>query len=635
MYYYVFQGGLAVTGVSYIEELQQLQRKLSDLEQENLHLRNALKEEKQGDKRIKAAFFAAKDGILILNPKGVILEINDIICTIFHLEKDKIIGRNITHFLPHEYREKAREYLAEMNESKKHSRYLFPFKYQHNEVIYEISANKLPDEEAFVAIVRDVTSYFLEHQKKQKEKLLYNEFFTEALDGIVLWKETGEIIAANESALRIFESTYEELIQTKISDYVYQKDEKYISMIKNLYKHKSNREELMFLMPNGQKKLLEFTTKLHSVEGMHMSIFRNISERYKMEMELRESKSMLKNVFEEAFDGIIVWDEVFRIVDMNRAAERILLKPKEEVEGFSLLDVLPNGKSVAEDIKPMLLSLKDGEQNRGLYTAAINGNEWSQFEFRNKYNIYSGLSITTLRDITENAVMEEQLRKSSTLNVIGELAAGIAHEIRNPMTALKGFIQLLENESKSDDHRMYFSVIKTELNRIEMIINEFLLLAKPKDIQYIKCDLTKIMDETLELLQAQAVLFNVQIEKVYEKSPLDVYCEPNQMKKVFINIVKNGIEVLEKGGEIRVKLTEAKDNCHIMIQDNGNGISEELVAKLGEPFFTTKEKGTGLGLMVCKRIIEDHKGKMEIESEEGIGTTFHIYIPKHNVSDNS
>ncbi|PKG23256.1 PAS domain-containing sensor histidine kinase [Niallia nealsonii] len=624
-----------MTGVSYIEELQQLQRKLSDLEQENLYLRNALTEEKQLDKRIKAAFFAAKDGILILHPSGVILDVNDMICTAFRLDKDKIIGRNITHFLPREYREKAREYLVEINESKKHSRYLFPLKYQQNEVFYEISAGKLPDEDAFVAIVRNVTSYFLEHQKKQKEKLLYNEFFTEALDGIVLWKETGEIIAANESALRIFESTYEELMQTKISDYVYQKDEKYVSMIKQLYKHKSNREELMFLMPNGQKKLLEFTTKLHSVEGMHMSIFRNTSERYKMEMDLRESKTMLKNVFEEAFDGIIVWDEAFRIVDMNRAAERILLRPKEEMTDMSLLDVLPNGKSVAEDIKPMLLTLKDGEQNRGLYTAAINQNEWSQFEFKNKYNIYSGLSITTLRDITENAVLEEQLRKSSTLNVIGELAAGIAHEIRNPMTALKGFIQLLENESKSDKHKMYFSVIKTELNRIEMIINEFLLLAKPKDVQYIKCDVTKIMDETLELLQAQAVLFSVQIEKKYQKSQLEIYCDPNQMKKVFINIVKNGIEVLENGGQIQVELTETEDSCHIMIQDNGNGISKELVARLGEPFFTTKEKGTGLGLMVCKRIIEDHKGKMEIESEEGVGTAFHIYIPKHNGSNNS
>jgi len=623
-----------VAGVSYIEELQQLQRKLSNLEQENLYLRNALKEEKQTDKRIKAAFLAAKDGILILNSQGVILEINDIICTVFRRDKDKIIGRNITHFLPREYGEKTREFLDEMNASQKHSRYLFPFKHNSTEVFYEISASKLPDEDGFVAIIRNVTSYFLEYQKKQKEELLYNDFFTEALDGIVLWKETGEIIAANESALRIFESTYEELTQTKISDYIYQKDEKYISMIKQLYKHKSNREELMFLMPNGQKKLLEFTTKLHSVEGMHMSIFRNISERYKMELELRESKSMLNNIFEEAFDGIIVWDEAFRIVDMNRAAERILLRPKEEMKGLSLLDVLPNGKSVAEDIKPMLLSLKDGEQNRGLYTAAINGKEWSQFEFRNKYNIYSGLSITTLRDITENAVMEEQLRKSSTLNIIGELAAGIAHEIRNPMTALKGFIQLLENEAHSDNHKMYFSVIKTELNRIEMIINEFLLLAKPKDVRYTKYDVTKIMDETLELLQAQAVLFNVQMEKVYEVSPLEVYCEPNEIKKVFINIVKNGIEVLENGGEIKVKLAETKDDCHIIIQDNGNGISKELVSKLGQPFFTTKEKGTGLGLMVCKRIIEDHKGKVEIESEEGIGTTFHIYIPKHSVMDN-
>ncbi|MFT8322623.1 MAG: PAS domain S-box protein [Bacillus sp. (in: firmicutes)] len=627
-----------MTGVSYMKELQQLQKKLSDLEQENLYLRNALQEQEKIGKNINSAFQSTVNGLLILDSNGVILEANQSVSEMVRTDRKKMIGRNITHFIPHEHRDAIRQQISKFKQMKTYTNYLFPIKKIDGEICLEIIISRLTDCDGFLTVIRNITKNWIEDRRQQKKEVLYNDFFTEALDGIILWKETGEIVSANESALRIFESTYEELIQKKFSDFVYKKDEKYVSMIKKLYRNKSNREELMFLMPNGQKKLLEFTTKLHSVEGLHMSIIRNVSERYKMEMALRESKSMFENIFEEAFDGIIIWNEQFEIIDMNRAAERLLYRTKEELVGSNLLEVLPNGKTINEDIKPMLLALnlKNMEQNRGIYTASLRDNEWSQFEFRNKHNIYSGLSITTLRDITENVVMEEQLRKSSTLNVIGELAAGIAHEIRNPMTALKGFIQLLESNLQTENNsNMYFSVIKSELSRIEMIINEFLLLAKPQAVRFVKSDLTKIMNETLDLLHAQAVLYNVQFKKLYDESLPAVYCEPNQMKKVFINIIKNGIEVLDNGGEIQVKIEQTALYFHIMIQDNGKGMSKEKLTRLGEPFYTTKETGTGLGLMVSYQIIEEHKGKMEIESEEGVGTAFHLYIPINKEEGNT
>ncbi|MGP7819145.1 PAS domain-containing protein [Niallia sp. 01092] len=627
-----------MTGVSYLKELQQLQKKLSDLEQENLYLRKALNEEEKIEKVMNAAFHANAFGLLILDIKGVILEANQSICEMLNTNQNKIIGRNITHFVPQEHRDKIRQEISEFKHMKtSFTTHIIPIYIKDREFYIEIIISKLPNNLGFLTVIRNITKIWIKNKMHQKKEAIYDEFFSETLDGIILWKETGEIVSANDSALRIFESSYEELTHKKFSDFIYKKDEKYVSMIKNLYRDKANREELMFLMPNGQKKLLEFTTKLHSVEGLHMSIIRNISERYKMEVALLESKSMFENIFEEAFDGIIIWNEKYEIIDMNRAAERILHQKKEELIGLNLLKVLPNGKTISEDIKPMLLSLnfKDMEQNRGIYTASFKENEWSQIEFRNKYNVYSGLSITTLRDITENVVMEEQLRKSSTLNVIGELAAGIAHEIRNPMTALKGFIQLLEINLKTDNNQMYFSVIKSELDRIELIINEFLQLAKPQVLKFVNSDLTKIMNETLDLLQAQAVLYNVQFKKLYNESVHEVYCEPNQMKKVFINIIKNGIEVLDNGGEIQVKMERTPFFIHIMIQDNGKGMSKEKLARLGEPFYTTKETGTGLGLMVTYQIMEEHKGKMEIESEEGVGTTFHLYIPINKEEGNN
>ncbi|PLT28972.1 ATP-binding protein [Peribacillus deserti] len=223
--------------------------------------------------------------------------------------------------------------------------------------------------------------------------------------------------------------------------------------------------------------------------------------------------------------------------------------------------------------------------------------------------------------------MQEQLRKSDTLNVVGELAAGIAHEIRNPMTALKGFIQLLEG-SIQEDFSTYFRVITSELQRIETIITEFLVLAKPQAVKFLQKDINVILKDTIELLTAQSLMQNIQFETDYNSGIENIYCEGNQLKQVFINIIKNAIEVMPAGGTIKVKTDRYKDKfVGISISDQGQGIPEEKIKKLGEPFYTTKERGTGLGLMVSYKIIEEHKGWIDVESKVGSGTTFHIFLP--------
>ncbi|KAB7669346.1 PAS domain-containing sensor histidine kinase [Bacillus sp. B1-b2] len=609
-----------MSGISYTEENSFLRKRIKELEEENAKLRH------------KSSIENNRLGFVLFNYKGVILDISPSLCSQFLVKQEDVIGRNITHFIEQEERYMVRERIRKLSKSsfREPFHHILPISIRRKKQYLEMITAPLPESAGYITIIGNVTREVEENQKRDKKEVLYNEFFTEALDGIVLWSETGNITAANRSALKIFESTLENMLQSKISDYVYKKDEKYMQMIIDLYKTKSNREELLFLMPNGQKKILEFTTKLHSVEGLHMSIFRNVTERYKMEQALRESKVKFESIFEEVFDGIIIWDENYQIKDMNKAAERLLNEQKEEVVGRHLLEYLPPGKSISEDIKIKIMKLNETGQNRGIYTVQLpNRREEAQFEYRNKHKIYDGLSITTLRDITEYAVLEEQLRKSSTLNVVGELAAGIAHEIRNPMTALKGFIQLLESGTVSKGNEMYFSVIKSELNRIESIVNEFLLLAKPQTVQFVKSNIVQIMNETIELLNAQAVLHNVQFQKEIDTLQPSIYCEPNQMKKVFINIIKNAIEVLEDGGNIKVSMQykEQENYYHIKITDNGKGMSKEKIERLGEPFYTTKEKGTGLGLLVSYQIIEEHKGRMEVESEVGVGTTFHIYLP--------
>lgn len=465
------------------------------------------------------------------------------------------------------------------------------------------------------------------HLNEKINKDLYKDLFIEALEGIVFWSGRGEIVKANEAACRIFECSHEVLVTKNLRDFVLVKDSNYKQIVNQLFENGSIRNELVFLMPNGQEKSLEFTSKLHSVDNFHMTIFRNVTDRHRMEKELRESELKFRKVFEGALEGMILLNTEYKVVDINHAGEEMFNISKSNLIGQSLIDILMEFKLNHEDVMQNVESLRENGHLNGTYQINSFSGKRRSIEFSAKYNVFSKLSLVTFKDITEKLEMEEQLKKSDTLNVVGELAAGIAHEIRNPMTALKGFIQLLE-DSIQEDHSMYFNIITSELMRIDSIINEFLILAKPQLVEYIDKDITKIMKETVEFLTAQAVLHNVQIRTCYENGLPNVFCEPNQMKKVFINLIKNAIEVMPKGGLITVSMELTADNrMHISIQDEGEGIPEDMLTKLGQPFYTTKEKGTGLGLMVTYKIIEEHNGSITVESELGVGTIFHIYLP--------
>lgn len=342
--------------------------------------------------------------------------------------------------------------------------------------------------------------------------------------------------------------------------------------------------------------------------------------------ESQDSEKKFRLIFEKTEDGIILWNDHFQVIDMNSAAEKILGFSKQKLKGHRLYELYFEDEVWRKIYLHFTNVIRNGNHSMQALFENMNG-KVKHVEFSSQHGLDEGLNLTMFRDVTEKVEIQEQLRKSDTLNVIGELAAGIAHEIRNPMTALKGFVQLLKEETKGKNP-MYYQVITTELDRIETIINEFLLLAKPKAIKYQMKDVSQIMKETVDLLKAQAVLHNVQIDVHYVRSLPKIYCEPNQLKKVFINLIKNAIEVMPKGGTITVHLdrTDTKQ-IQVSIHDEGDGMPQEVINKLGEPFYTTKERGTGLGLMVSFKIIEEHNGTIKIDSQIGEGTTFHICLP--------
>jgi PAS domain S-box-containing protein len=234
--------------------------------------------------------------------------------------------------------------------------------------------------------------------------------------------------------------------------------------------------------------------------------------------------------------------------------------------------------------------------------------------------------LTIVRDITAiKSQTDELIRKSDKLSLVGQLAAGIAHEIRNPLTSLRGFIQLLQY--KSEDNKDYCDIMLSELDRINLIVGEFLILAKPQMIQFNERDINQIIRHVVTLIGTQAIINNIHlVDKLAENLPT-ISCEENQLKQVIINLIKNAIEAMPNGGTITVE-TGMKDENHLFIRitDEGNGIPREMLEKLGEPFYTTKDHGTGLGLMVCYKIIENHLGEIRVHSEINLGTTFEVIL---------
>lgn len=230
-----------------------------------------------------------------------------------------------------------------------------------------------------------------------------------------------------------------------------------------------------------------------------------------------------------------------------------------------------------------------------------------------------------VQDITPAKRTEELMRRTENLKSAGQLAAGIAHELRNSITAVKGFIHLLNAEFYGRDE--YFRIILDELSHMNSILNEFLSLARPRPKQLQNKNVNELISEIVDLMRTQALLNNTDIQTDLQAGDTLVHCDGVQIKEVLVNILKNAIEAMPDGGVITVSSALSEERVRILVRDAGEGMSYDVLQRIGEPFFTTKDKGTGLGLSICRKIIEEHSGDFHIESELGQGTTVEISFP--------
>lgn len=236
------------------------------------------------------------------------------------------------------------------------------------------------------------------------------------------------------------------------------------------------------------------------------------------------------------------------------------------------------------------------------------------------------------RDVSHLMGVEEQIRRSDRLKTIGQIAAGTAHEIRNPLTAMRGFMQLL-GKSLADramkKEQDYVEIMLAELDRVNGLVSEFLLLSKPKEERFTRVKVEAVLQEIMPVIRNEALLHGVTVKyEALTRIPA-VWVDKEQLKQVFLNLSKNAIEAMAGGGTLWIRERVAPDKpgkFAVVVRDTGPGIPADVLGRVFEPFFTTKPQGTGLGLSICQRIVHDMGGQLEASSDAG-GAVFTVWLP--------
>ena len=340
----------------------------------------------------------------------------------------------------------------------------------------------------------------------------------------------------------------------------------------------------------------------------------------------REEEERFRKIFQLSPNLMFVgrWDD-FTILDVNNAFLESFGLPKNEILGKTTLDIGFWAK--AEDKRNFVRKLAKertiinyetvfkakGEIKIGLISAEI-------VNINNKACV-----IVIITDITSKKTFENEIIELELNNILLEMAASISHEVRNPMTTVRGYLQLLrKKDEKCSEFQDVFDLMVDELDRANELITEFLSIAQKRSYEIQTINLNDIIKKLFPLLQAEALMESKFIKMELDDIP-KLPLNEAEIRQVIINLVKNAIDISPVNGFVKIKTENREEEKKVVlsVHDQGTGISPENMAKLGTPFFTTKENGTGLGLAVCYRIIERHQGSIEIETSP-FGTVFKV-----------
>jgi two-component system sensor histidine kinase HydH len=329
--------------------------------------------------------------------------------------------------------------------------------------------------------------------------------------------------------------------------------------------------------------------------------------------------------------GLIALDDQGKIVTCNEKAQAVLAVTCSDALDREAITVLP------EPLKKILAELpaSGGFLERDIQLISTEGKEhiWETVAAGLMDEGIPAGRILLIRDVTVIRQMENEVTRSRHLNSIGSLAAGVAHEIRNPLSSIKGFaVYFKERLSGNKEDEQTADVMIAETERLNRVISQLIEFARPLELKKEKVKFIELVQHTIKLIAADAQKNKISVEIFAAADLPEVEVDPDKIKQVLLNIFLNSLAALKEGGKLTIELSPGTDNLTVIISDNGTGIEKMDLPKIYDPYFTSKPAGTGLGLAVVQKIMEAHNGRINVESAAGKRTKVFLYFPFQGIT---
>jgi two-component system NtrC family sensor kinase len=614
------------------------------------------REIREATKRFGKIAEMGEDGIIVFDEDSKIEFSNQMASEIMGIPKDQILGREFFSLIG----KRDEEFLEEMV-----MRGEGPGEKVCTEMSIQTPQGPVKEVEVCIAptrsddgriktyaYIRDITERkrFEKELRESEEK--FRNLFERVQHGLFISSKDGRFLDCNPALLNMLGyPSKEEFLSIDIAKdlYVNPEDRKtfqnlvekdgFVKDFEVEFKKKSGEKITVLLTAHAKRDEMG---RIIGYEGLNI----DISDRKRMERELKEANEFLSKLIESTVDGIVVTNMKGDILMFNKGAENILGYKAEEVVGkMNIQNIYPRGvaKEVMKKLRspdfggvgkltsfPITHQRKDGELIEGDLSASIiydeNGKEIA--------------SVGVFRDLRERLGIERELQKmqeallqSEKLAAMGRLTSQIAHELNNPIYGIMNTLELLKTEIPPESkRRKILELSLSETQRLAEMLRNMLSFSKPEEEKRRPVKINELVEGILLVMEKQMKEANIKMETHFDDAIPEVMASTNQMRQVMLNMLKNAKEAMPKGGNLIIRTSREDNRVLIHIQDTGVGIPEEIRSKIFEAFFTTKQKvkGVGLGLSVCYGIIKDHGGEIRVESEEGKGTTFTISLPIQN-----
>ncbi|RMD94431.1 MAG: PAS domain-containing sensor histidine kinase [Calditrichaeota bacterium] len=481
-----------------------------------------------------------------------------------------------------------------------------------------------------------------EQSRWERQFQLFYNAFLHSTDAILFTDLDGVIIDVNPAFTKIFGWSREEAIgkNTNILRSSKTSNEFYRQMWESIIKKGSWQGEIINRTKQGKEIPVFLSITPIYLEGEkigYMGIEIDITEKKKIERQLLQEKRFTESIIETANSLIVGLNQKGEIIIFNKKCEEVTGYKKEEILGKNWFEIfLP--ERCRPDVNEVFEKITAGEL-KSYYENPIltkSGEErliaWSNTPiWDEQQNIIGALGIG--QDITEQKKLEQQVFQAERFAIIGKMAAKVAHEIRNPLSSISLNAELLEDELISfkncdtEEARSLLKSIMAEVDRVAALTEDYLQFSRLPESHPVKGDLEDLITNQVKIMSPEFKQKNIRVEMQFKKRLTSVKFDKVQMRRVFLNLFKNAIDAMPRGGDLKITTDVLNNHAIITVEDTGTGITPSEVKKIFQPFYTTKEFGTGLGLAIIQQIIHEHKGKIHCESQEGKGTKFVLELP--------